>query len=43
MSERSTKKGWTILSGCAPNSRHERALGSFTPNDGVLSVTNLDF
>jgi hypothetical protein len=36
------QKGWTILFSFAPNSRHESALGSFTLNDGVLTVTNPD-
>ncbi|HWB49852.1 MAG TPA: hypothetical protein VG651_12140 [Stellaceae bacterium] len=34
--------GWHIVFSFAPNSRHETALGSFTTNDGVLTVLNPD-
>jgi hypothetical protein len=34
--------GWNIVFNFAPNTRHETANGTFTLNDGVLTVTNPD-
>jgi FkbM family methyltransferase len=34
------KQGWQIIFSYEPNAKHESALGSFTTNDGVLTVRN---
>jgi FkbM family methyltransferase len=34
--------GWNIVFNFAPNTTHETAIGTFTLNDGVLTVTNPD-
>jgi hypothetical protein len=34
--------GWEIVFSYAPNATHESALGRFTTNDGVLTVSNPD-
>jgi len=34
--------GWEVVFSFAPNATHETAIGTFTLNDGVLTVTNPD-
>ena len=34
--------GWNVVFSFAPNATHETAIGTFTLNDGVLTVTNPD-
>jgi len=36
------KDGWEIVFSFEPNATHESALGTFSTNDGVLTVRNPD-